>query len=125
MSQLPPEFWSDLESLRDNSQLVLSALERDDLDEVTRLARESDELMVRVKPGIEARMNAEDRDPSDSDLVELIGELKGMNDRILDGIGQRQQETVGELGRLRGNKTKLRGYKPEHERGPVLLDRQG
>lgn len=123
---MTPEFWNNLNELKNNSTLVLAALESDDCELVERLARESEALLAEIRPEIEARLFSPDRTDEDMQIVDVLKELETLNGAIRDRLSERREEVVKELGEVRTNKLRLVHYRSNStaETGtPHLLDR--
>ena len=54
----------------------------------------------------------------------FLGELKSMNDRILDEVAVRSRETMEELGTMRSRRLQLVKYKPETDPTPAMVNRE-
>lgn len=119
---ITPEFWDKLSQIRTISRLTLNALEENDIDEVERLSRESDQMMSEVKPVIEARAADSERNEDDLLLKELLFELQKMNDRILEEVIIHRDATKKELSMIRESKLRLVHYKSNHQPDPELLN---
>lgn len=119
---ITPEFWDQLSQVRTISRLTLNALEENDIDEVERLSRESEELMAQIKPVIEARASATERNEDDMLLKELLVELQKMNDRILEEVVLHRDAAKEELARVRDGKLRLVHYKSNVKPDPELLN---
>lgn len=117
-------FWSNLERIRSCSRLVLTAIEQDDIAEVERITKESETLMAEIRPIIEERRQDPNRNEHDEVLFEIVNELKKMNDRIIEELQVRAEETRVEIGRIRENRLKLVHHRPNLNINPSLLDRQ-
>ena len=113
------EFWDSLQELRKLSQLVLVALEADNLDEVQKLANRSDRLLAIVKPEIDRRSHL-----GDTELSVILDGLKTMNDRIVVVLNEKRSETAIEIERTRNSRNQVQHYKSNHDREPELLDVQ-
>ena len=113
--------WDALKRLRDISRLVLAAIERDDLDEVARLAREGDALTAIVAPVIASHQG---RPELPEGVDDELTELGHAYSNIVAGLGRRARETQRELGDVRRTRTQLRlvGLKGSDE--PAMVDRQ-
>ena len=121
---ITPEFWEKLSQVRSISRLTLNALEENDIEEVERLSKESDLLMGEIKPVIEARASAKERNDDDLILKDLLVELQKMNDRILEEITLHREAAHKELCMIRESKLRLVHYKSNHEPEPALLNTQ-
>ena len=121
---ITPEFWEKLSQVRNLSRLTLNALEEQDIEEVERLSRESEDLMHELKPIIEARSRSEERNDDDVLLKELLLELQKMNDRILEEVTLHRDATLEELKRIRSSKLRLVHYKSNIKPDPAILNTQ-
>ncbi|MCB9834113.1 MAG: hypothetical protein H6807_16750 [Planctomycetes bacterium] len=119
---ITPDFWKKLAEIRSLSRLVLVALEEENVEEVERLSRDSERLMAEIRPTVEARGQAAERNEDDLLLRELLGELATMNQRILEELDLRREAVRAELGRVREGKLKLVHYRSSREREPEMLD---
>ena len=124
LQTLTPSFWHRLTSLRSTSRLILVALEESDIAEVKRLSRAMERDLARIKPVIEARVADPNRTEEDGQLAEILEELKGMNDRILEEIAVKSRETLEEVGMLHENRLKLAYYKSSSAQDAALLNRE-
>ena len=113
-----PAFWAALARLRDVSRLALVAIDRDDLDAVSRLAREADTLVS----GVRAYQSSDQ--PLCDDAREMIEQISAANRRIVDDLRDRMQSTSDELGRARESRARLKAVKmPHRPAATTLIDR--
>ena len=109
--------WVELRRLRDVSGLVLVAIERDDLDEVGRLANESARLIETISGSLPS-MDAKDPG-APSDTIGLLDAVRAMNARIVARLGERMRDTAREIGGVRGRSSRLRS---SFAAGPCIAD---
>lgn len=88
------DLWPALDELRRTSRLVLVALEEDDLDRVQMLAARSQELAGIVESGLAGH-------PSSPALAETLGELRAMNDRIVQVLAERRDAAAASVAEAR------------------------
>lgn len=119
-AETSPAIWAALARLRDVSRLVLAAIERDDLDQVHRFAKEADVLVAGVKA------YQESDEPLSDEARAMIEEIAAANRRVVDGLQGRLRATSAELARSREGRSRLKAVKmpPSAVSGaPSLVDR--
>lgn len=113
-----PALWAALARLRDVSRLVLVAIDRDDMDAVSRLAKEADTLVAGV------RAYQDSSEPLCDDARGMIEQISAANRRIVDGLRDRMQSTSDELVRTRESRARLKAMKMPHRPATTtLIDR--
>lgn len=117
--------WKALEELRNTSQMVLVALENDDIDLVQRLANEADEWLALLRPEIERRAAEAPLTEADQAFTEVVHELQTINGRILERIDEKKKESAQRLGDLRRHRLKLVHYRASQAAEASRLDEEG
>ncbi len=121
-----PAFWKRLTRLRAISRLILAALEEDDVDRVKALSEEAEERMAEIRPIIESRLQDPDRTEDDAQLAEMVGDLKLMNDRILDVLSVKAEETRRAIGEAKETRLRLMRFKASRGGHDArVIDRRG
>ncbi|HGY92703.1 MAG TPA: hypothetical protein ENK43_16155 [Planctomycetes bacterium] len=121
-----PAFWQRLTRLRSISRLVLAALEEDDVDRVKALSEEAEERMGEIRPIIESRLQDPDRTEDDEQLADMVGDLKLMNDRILDVLSVKTEETRRAIGEAKEARLRLMRFKATRGgQDARVIDRRG
>ena len=118
------EFWQRLSGLRACSRLILVALEERDHDALEHLSRESEETLAVLRPVIEERRAHPDSNEDDERLVEMLEDLKLLNDRIVEELALGREHVRQELGDVRESRLRLVQYRDTViDREPALVDR--
>jgi hypothetical protein len=117
---LQTAFWTVLDRLRTTSQLVLIALERDDVETVERLSREADDMIATIRPELDARAAADE----EGDFRPLVFELQRLNGRVLERLEEKKRETLERLGQIRTHRLQLVHFRHAGDSGNEL-DREG
>lgn len=97
------------------SQLLLGAIERDDLAEVQRLANEGSNLIGTIEPSF--------RGASDRETRETLDDVRKMNARVVERLGEWRDQVAAELSRLGAARARLRLLRPLGPHDSELIER--
>lgn len=114
------EVFVPLRRLRDISRLVLVAIEREDTEEIERLAHESQDLIERMRPLMESPA-WKTRLPQGTSLQ--IEALARSWRAIVEGLEFRATEVRERLWELRRTKTRTRRFGLHKGPGDTVIDR--
>jgi hypothetical protein len=108
-----------LARLRDVSRLVLVAIEQDDLQRVSQLAREADTLVASVLAYQETEHSLSD------EARALVEQIAAANQRVIANLMDEMRATEQEVTRVRSSRTRLRASGLPHRPATTLhLDRE-
>lgn len=118
--ETPLNIWASLARIRDLSRMVLAAIERDDLEEIERLSRESNALLAVVEPVLD-RMKEDSTLPADIGVQ--LRELASTYQAITSALQERRDSVGRGLKEVRRNRARLKGAGLNITSEPSLIDR--
>ncbi len=118
-AETAPAVWAQLARVRDISRLVLVAIETNDLPEVQRLSRESNEILASL------RAQREEEGGLSPEFQEIINVIGNQNRRIVEELQSRMLDLKSELATVRQSRARIKSSQlPSANLQPTSLDRE-